>query len=234
MPRAVTSSIRKSTQRRLLAGILSGTALPLAALSPVMPTPALAQAAQHDFDIPAQPLNRALRTLAEQSGLQLAYRSAVAAGTQAPALRGRMSTAQALARLLDGSGLDYSFTGANTVTITRAAAPAAGAVPEGSVLLDTVTLNAGAPGTTEGTQSYTTDVATGSTGLPLSLKQTPQSVTVVTRQRMQDQGLQTTQQVLGYTTGVNSATYETDRDTTWTRGQWVASYIIDGVLVDGG
>ncbi|MBY0137069.1 TonB-dependent siderophore receptor [Paracoccus yeei] len=215
---------------------MSGTALCVAGAGMVlMPAPAMAQAADaHDFNIPAQPLNRALRALADQSGMQIAYRSAVASGARAPALRGRMTAEAALARLLSGSGLSYRFTAANTVTIAPAATDAAGAAGTDGVLLDTVTLTGAAPGTTEGTRSYTTDVATGSTGLPLTLKETPQSVSVVTRQRMQDQGLQTTQAVLAYTTGVSSSTYETDRDVTWARGQWVSSYIIDGVLVDAG
>lgn len=235
MPRAVPSFVRQIARHRLLAGLLSGSAMPLAVLCLLAPVPALAQAAQHDFDIPAQPLNRALRALADQSGVQLAYRSAVATGARAPSVQGRMSTEQALSRLLAGSGLGYGFTGANTVTITRTTAPATpGAAAEGSVVLDTVTLNASAPGTTETSNSYTTDVATGATGLPLTLKQTPQSVSVVTHQRIADQGLQTTQAVLAYSTGVSSSTYETDRDVTWARGQWVSSYIIDGVLVDAG
>ena len=214
---------------------MSGTALCLGSVAvALVATPLWAQAAAtHDLDIPGQPLNRALRALAAQSGVQIAYRTAVAAGTMAPPVRGRMSVDQALARMLAGSGLNYGFTGANTVTI--AATPTGDAsAAEGGLMLDQIILSSASPGTTEGTNSYTTDVATGATGLPLTLRETPQSVTVVTDQRIKDQGLQTTQQLLAYTTGVNSATYETDRDVTWSRGQWVSSYIIDGVLVDGG
>ena len=214
---------------------MSGTALCLGSVAvALVATPLWAQAAAtHDLDIPGQPLNRALRALAAQSGVQIAYRTAVAAGTMAPPVRGRMSVDQALARMLAGSGLNYGFTGANTVTIAATATGDASAA-EGGLMLDQITLSSASPGTTEGTNSYTTDVATGATGLPLTLRETPQSVTVVTDQRIKDQGLQTTQQLLAYTTGVNSATYETDRDVTWSRGQWVSSYIIDGVLVDGG
>lgn len=168
--------------------------------------------------------------LAQQSGLQIAYQTAVATGAQAPAVRGRLSAEQALTRVLAGSGLTFRFTGANTVTIeARAAAAPAG----DAAVLDTILVD-GNSATTEGTGSYTTGVASGSAGLPLTLRETPQSVSVVTNQRIEDQGLHTTQQVLAYTTGVNSTVYETDRDNTWSRGQWVSSYIIDGVLIDAG
>lgn len=237
MPGTVNHDYCRAARGRVLAGFLTGTALCVGALPVALtPTALWAQSsATHDFDIPAQRLNRALRALAAQSGVQIAYRTSVAAGAMAPAVRGRMNTGQALARVLAGSGLSYGFIDANTVAISATAKVSGGVgTPAGSVVLDQITLSGTAPGTTEGTNSYTTDVATGSTGLPLTLRGTPQSVTIVTDQRMQDQGLETTQQVLAYATGVNSSTYETDRDVTWSRGQWVSSYIIDGILVDGG
>jgi outer-membrane receptor for ferric coprogen and ferric-rhodotorulic acid len=43
--------------------------------------------------------------------------------------------------------------------------------------------------TTEGSNSYTTGETSTATKLPLSLRETPQSVTVITRQQMTDQGL---------------------------------------------
>lgn len=55
-----------------------------------------------------------------------------------------------------------------------------------------------AVGTTEGTQSYTTDSMGTATRLNLSIRETPQSVTVVTRQRIQDQGLATVNDVVSH------------------------------------
>jgi len=40
--------------------------------------------------------------------------------------------------------------------------------------------------TTEGTQSYTTGEMATATKLPLTMRETPQAVTVITRQRMDD------------------------------------------------
>jgi outer membrane receptor for ferric coprogen and ferric-rhodotorulic acid len=44
--------------------------------------------------------------------------------------------------------------------------------------------------TTEDTHSYTTGTTSSATGLALSRRETPQSVTVVTRQQMDDRGVQ--------------------------------------------
>jgi hemoglobin/transferrin/lactoferrin receptor protein len=85
-----------------------------------LPTPAHSQTAErsHVFSIQAQPLDRALRALANQTGIQIAFGTASASGIGAPAVSGRMTTEQALARLLSQSNLGYRFTGANTVAIT--------------------------------------------------------------------------------------------------------------------
>lgn len=133
-------------RRRLLTTLLMSTALCLGVLPAVLPTPhAAAQAAAaRDFDIPSQPLNAALRSLADQAGVQIAYQTSIAAGTVAPAVSGTMSTEEALARLLSGSGLRYSFTDASTVTILdEASAPDAGtSAAGGSTLLEAITVTA--------------------------------------------------------------------------------------------
>ncbi|CAM3134778.1 outer-membrane receptor for ferric coprogen and ferric-rhodotorulic acid [Paracoccus aminovorans] len=222
--------------RKSAAGI-GRTLLVVLLCSPAPATLAQAQDRRQEqvyrFDIPARPVAEAANRIGAVTGLSVVIRENRRTAVQANPVHGIMSAQQALTRLLAGTGLSHRIDGTGTVVIEPAAAPAA-AAESGAVVLETVTLATSAPGTTEGTHSYTTDVATGATGLPLTLKETPQSVSVVTSQRMADQGLQTTQQVLAYTTGVNSSTYETDRDNTWARGQWVSSYIIDGVLVDAG
>ncbi|AMP06356.1 tonB-dependent siderophore receptor family protein [Collimonas pratensis] len=82
--------------------------------------------------------------------------------------------------------------------------------------------------TTEGTGSYTVDQTAAATRLPLSLQETPQSVTVITRQRMDDQQLNSVQGVLENTTGV--ATYQSDSERTsfYSRG-----FLINNVQYDG-
>lgn len=56
--------------------------------------------------------------------------------------------------------------------------------------------------TTEGSNSYTTGEMATATKLPLTLRQTPQAVTVMTRQRMDDQAMTSINDVVKYTPGL--------------------------------
>lgn len=213
--------------RRALA-LSMGTAMgPVLLAAP----PLWAQEARIGYDIPAQPLAQALMRFSQASGMQVFFDPAALRGKTSPGAQGALTRGQALAALMAGSGLGYSIEG-NAARI-QAPQPAAAAGAEGGVTLDQVTLTA-AGGTTEGSGSYVAPEASGATGLPLTIRETPQSVSVVTNQRIQDQALQTTQEVLSYTTGVRSTPYETDRDDTYSRGMWIYSYVIDGVSLDSG
>ncbi|MGK9066160.1 TonB-dependent siderophore receptor [Stutzerimonas chloritidismutans] len=82
---------------------------------------------------------------------------------------------------------------------------------------------------TEGTGSYTTGAARTSTPLSMSLRETPQSVSVITQQRMEDQDMQTILDVVDNTTGVSVTRYETDRAQLNARGFAINALMIDGV-----
>lgn len=82
--------------------------------------------------------------------------------------------------------------------------------------------------TTEGTGSYTTGQNAAATHLPLSLRETPQAVTVITRQRMDDQQLNSVQGVLESTTGIASYQSDSERTSFYSRG-----FLINNVQYDG-
>jgi outer membrane receptor for ferric coprogen and ferric-rhodotorulic acid len=83
--------------------------------------------------------------------------------------------------------------------------------------------------TTEGTGSYTTGKARGGTPLDMSLRDTPQSVTVVTQQRITDQAMVTVTDVVNNATGVSVNQYETHRAGFTARGFDIDNLQIDGV-----
>lgn len=83
--------------------------------------------------------------------------------------------------------------------------------------------------TTEGTGSYTTGKSKTSTPLSMSLRDTPQSVSVVTQQRIEDQGLLNITDVLNNVTGVSVNQYETSRGQFTARGFDINTLMIDGV-----
>jgi outer membrane receptor for ferric coprogen and ferric-rhodotorulic acid len=64
--------------------------------------------------------------------------------------------------------------------------------------------------------------------LPLSLRETPQSVTVVTRARLDDQNLQSLQEVLDNTPGIYTYAWDTERVIFTARG-----FVIDNLMYDG-
>lgn len=104
------------------------------------------------------------------------------------------------------------------------------AEPDEAAALDAVTVTAErVTDVTEGTGSYTTGAARTSTPLSMSLRETPQSVSVVTQQRIEDQDLQTILDVVNNTTGVSVNRYETDRAQFNARGFEINSLMIDGV-----
>lgn len=83
--------------------------------------------------------------------------------------------------------------------------------------------------TTEGTQSYTTGATSSATGLPLSLRETPQSVTVITRQQMDDRGVQSIGDALRNTPGISTQKYDSDRTEFSARGFAITNFQYDGV-----
>jgi iron complex outermembrane recepter protein len=96
---------------------------------------AFAQDAATSFSVPAGSLNAALASFARQSGLQVTYNPSIAEGKRSDGISGTLAPADAVARLLEGSGLSYTFANATTVSIfAPATATAAGEVGGGTLL----------------------------------------------------------------------------------------------------
>lgn len=83
--------------------------------------------------------------------------------------------------------------------------------------------------TTEGTNAYTPRATSASTGLPLSLRDTPQSVTVVTRQRIEDENMRSLVDVMNSTPGISVQNYDSERYSFNARGFSISNYMYDGV-----
>ncbi|HVJ02742.1 MAG TPA: TonB-dependent siderophore receptor [Sphingomonas sp.] len=81
----------------------------------------------------------------------------------------------------------------------------------------------------EGTDSYTTGTSRTSTRLPLTPRETPQSVSVVTRTQIDDFGLRDVNTLLTTTTGINVQQTETDRTYFSARGFDITNFQIDGI-----
>ncbi|MFP3372798.1 MULTISPECIES: TonB-dependent siderophore receptor [unclassified Pseudomonas] len=219
-PLAKALLIRHSLRPR---HVLSRVGLGLA-LSTAMVAQVQAQAQEWALDIPAQSMNSALQALAKETDTQLLYSPEDIGGLQSSALKGRHDLATSLRILLGGSGLRYQIDG-NTVTVT-----AGSAAKDGQVELSATNVNSvGLDATTEGTGSYTTGVTSTATKMNLSLRETPQSITVVTRQRMDDQHLGAITDVLKQTPGITISQDGGERFNVYSRGSAIDTYQFDGV-----
>ncbi|KAF1055551.1 MAG: Ferripyoverdine receptor [Stenotrophomonas maltophilia] len=79
---------------------------------------------------------------------------------------------------------------------------------------------------TEGYQVYGTNTAAK---LPLTLRETPQSLTVFTRQRIEDFNLITIAEVLQQTPGVTVQSYDSNRTLFNARGFAINNFMFDGI-----
>lgn len=115
----------------------------------------------------------------------------------------------------------------------RAQAQAGSAAPSAAPAaqtLEAVTVRAAGLGaTTERTGSYTTGQTSTATRLDLSPRETPQSVSVVTRTQMDDFGLTDVNDALENTPGIQVEQVETDRTYYSARGFDVTNFQLDGV-----
>lgn len=94
----------------------------------------------------------------------------------------------------------------------------------------TVQADADANPSSEGTGRYTHRSTRTGTRLNLSVRETPQSITVITRQRMEDQGLTHLGDVLAATPGITMNTGDSNtRPTINARGFPASAYLTDGL-----
>lgn len=123
---------------------------------------------------------------------------------------------------LFGLGTGVAF----AVAAQTAAAPpdtAASASPPAPVVMNSVTV------TGRRAEGYTVDDSTSATKLNLSPRETPQSITVITRERLDDQDLTSLRKVLDNTPGIYSNAYDSERVLFYSRGFLIDSLMYDGV-----
>lgn len=146
---------------------------------------AAAQESAVDFNIPAQPLAAALDAFSQQSSLHLFYADGILQGKRSAGLKGAYRSDDALARLLSGTGIGYTFTAGNSVAL-KAAAPAGDKAIE---TLSPVVVKGEAAFDAADPYNTTYTVINSSTALKTDtpLIETPASIQVVPRTVMNDQ-----------------------------------------------
>ena len=82
---------------------------------------------------------------------------------------------------------------------------------------------------TEGSGSYTPGTIATATRMVLTPRETPQSISVVTRQKMDDFNLTSIDQVMEHTPGISIVTYDSERTEYYARGFAIQNFQYDGI-----
>ncbi len=216
-----------------------------APLAIAVPEAAYAQAVdtRQDYAIPSGSLSQALQAYSAVSGVQLVYSSALVAGMQSPGVSGSLSRGEALTRLLAGTGLTGALSG-NTATISGAedaGERVTGAVrvegAQGSPYFGGAGQAAGLNGVngsrditaTEGTGSFTSGALTIGSKVPQAMKDVPQSVSVLTSERMAQQNVTDFTTAMKQLPGVTLVQGGSNLNSTfYSRGFAISSIQVDG------
>lgn len=186
---------------------------------------ARAEAPTKHYAIPAGPLGAVLGRFASEADVVLSFDAGLTAGKQSPGLQGSYGVEQGFARLLAGSGLQLARGTFGDYTL----APQVDS--EGAVVLGATSIDARGLGTTtEGSGSYATGAVTlGKT--EQTLRETPQSVSVMTRQLMDDKNLTSLDQVMAKAPGITFSQRNYGAHVFQSRGFVLGeeSYLMDGV-----
>lgn len=205
---------------------LFGTALGLAG------SPSLLQAAESTpthqaYAIAPGQLNDVLNQFARQAGITLSSTPQLTGQLQSNGLQGQYSPGQGLHMLLQGTGLEAVSQDGRSYVIQPQADSAALSLPSTDVRGFSL---GNALGSMDGYNATHSQVAT-KTSTPLV--ETSQSVSVVTRQQMDDQGAQTVAQAMRYTPGVLTNPYGATHRYDYVAMRGFNDGSVDNIYLDG-
>ena len=175
------------------------------------------------FDIPAQTLASALTDFERQSGLHVEIAGDEVASVQAAAVSGSLTAPAALRALLSGTGFEARFENAETVVVSR------GTGETSTQTLTAVVVTADATRRAR----YSARRTRSATRTDAELRDVPQAITVLDRDLMADQSMQSMADVVQYVPGITMGQGEGHRDAPTIRGQSsTADFFADGVRDD--
>lgn len=182
----------------------------------------------NSYSVAPGSLAAALANFAEQAGVSVVVSPDLAAGKRSAGLQGQWSVAAGLQRLLQGSGLEAAPSGEGVYVIRPL--PGASAVELGATSI--VGREQSATGPVDG---YLAERSAAGTKTDAPLIKTPQSISVITRDQMDDQAVTSVAQALRYSGGT-FADYRGSShrvDEVYVRGFGYAPTYLDGLTVGG-
>ena len=183
-----------------------------------------ASGSEHAYSIAPGSLDAVLGSFGQQSGGMIAVDSSLTTGMRSSGLSGNFAVDEGLQRLLAPLGLQAVTDGDGYRVVAR---PAQG---NGELQLQATQVTSNQLGTiTEGSGSYTPGTIATATRMVLTPRQTPQSITVITRQHMDDFGLNSIDEVMRHTPGITVSTFDSERTNYYARGFSVENFQYDGI-----
>ena len=183
-----------------------------------------ASGGEHVYSIAPGSLDAVLGSFGQQSGVMIAVDSTLTNGMRSSGLSGNFAVDEGLQRLLAPLGLQAVTDGDGYRVVAR---PAQG---NGELQLQATQVTSNQLGTiTEGSGSYTPGTIATATRMVLTPRETPQSITVITRQHMDDFGLNSIDEVMRHTPGITVSTFDSERTNYYARGFSVENLQYDGI-----
>jgi iron complex outermembrane receptor protein len=163
------------------------------------------------YNLPAAPLASTLNQIASQAGLALSLNPSLATGKTSAPVNGQFDAAGALREALRGTGLQLEQSSAGTYSLV--------AVPEGVMALPATSVigvedaeSAWGP-----VQGYVAKRTAAGTKTDTALVEVPRSISVVTRQQMDDRNAHTLDAAVRYLPGITASSYGSDTRADWLR-----------------
>ncbi|WP_426236287.1 TonB-dependent siderophore receptor [Pseudomonas sp. TWP3-2] len=163
------------------------------------------------YNLPAAPLSTTLNQIASQGGLALSLNPALAAGKTSAAVNGQYDAAGALRAALRGTGLQLEQSSAGTYTLV-AVPDGVMALPETSVIGVENIETAWSP-----VEGYTATRTAAGSKTDTALVEAPRSISVATRQQMEDRGVHSLDDAVRYMPGITASSYGSDARADWLR-----------------
>lgn len=163
------------------------------------------------YDLPAAPLASTLNQIASQAGLALSLDPSLAAGKTSAPVKGQFDAPGALREALRGTGLQLQYSSAGSYSLV-ASTDGVVALPETNISGQQAGESAWAPA-----DGYLATRTAAGTKTDTALVEAPRSISVATRQQMEDRNVQNLDDAVRYMPGIVSASYGSDTRYDWMR-----------------
>ncbi|MGE8147002.1 TonB-dependent siderophore receptor [Pseudomonas frederiksbergensis] len=181
------------------------------------------------YNLPAAPLASTLNQIASQAGLALSLNPSLAAGKTSAPVKGQFDATAALREALRGTGLQLEQSSTGTYSLV-AVPEGVMALPETSVIGVQNAESAWGPAT-----GYLATRTAAGTKTDTALVEAPRSISVATREQMDDRNVQNIDDAVRYMPGIVASSYGSDTRADWLRVRgFEPTQFLDGLPLPSG